>query len=422
MLVEITGSSQPIKYAPRSQATLVRNRIGCAKRAAAEIGFTARIGLREGLGRVIQWRSDDIEAVAARRRLARSNPNPNHDSDQPMARNIQIALPSFGEEEWRALREPLMSGWVTQGPKVAAFEKAFAARHQVEHALATTSCTTGLHLILAALGIGPGDEVIVPSFTWVATANAIVYCGATPVIADVDRISFNIDPADVARRVTPKTKAVIAVHLFGLCADMDALRAILPAVVSDHRRRGMRCRCQLQRRAGGRTRSGGGLLVPPAQVDHDRRRRDGHDQRCFVGRHHEQVAKPWSLDIRGTTSPWAPALPIAGVQPARLQLSDDRPSRGGGAGATWKAGRLHRGTATSGRVLSRAPVQRSLAQDPGVPTAGNHAWQAFVTFVDPESAPSRETKSWSGCRRPASRPGPAHMPFTCSVITESGSA
>ena len=92
----------------------------------------------------------------------------------------------------------------------------------VKHALAATSCTTALHLILAAMGIGPGDEVIVPAFTWVATANVVLYCGATPVLADVDRSTYNIDPADVARRVTPRTKAVIAVHLFGLCADMRA--------------------------------------------------------------------------------------------------------------------------------------------------------------------------------------------------------
>ena len=148
-----------------------------------------------------------------------------------MKRCIRIAQPSFGEEEWRALREPLMSGWVTQGPKVAAFEQAFAERHGVGRGLATTSCTTGLHLILAALGIGPGDEVIVPSFTWVATANAVVYCGATPVIADIDRTTYNIDAADVVRRITGKTKAVIAVHLFGLCADIDALSAVLPAHV-----------------------------------------------------------------------------------------------------------------------------------------------------------------------------------------------
>lgn len=145
-----------------------------------------------------------------------------------MKRTIQISLPSTGEDEWQACREPLMSGWLTQGPKVAAFEKEFAERHRVKHALATTSCTTGLHLILAAIDIGPGDEVIVPAFTWVATANVVLYCGATPVFADVDRTTNNIDPADIARKLTSRTRAVIVVHLFGLCADMDAIRSVVP--------------------------------------------------------------------------------------------------------------------------------------------------------------------------------------------------
>lgn len=123
-----------------------------------------------------------------------------------------------------------MSGWLTQGPKVAAFEKAFAARHGVNHALATTSCTTALHLILAALEIGPGDEVIVPAFTWIATANVVLYCGATPVFADVLSETFNVDPEDVRRKVTPRTKAVLVVHLFGLCADMDAVRRAAPGI------------------------------------------------------------------------------------------------------------------------------------------------------------------------------------------------
>ena len=146
-------------------------------------------------------------------------------------RRVQIALPAVGEEEWQALREPLLSGWLTQGPKVAAFEKAFAERHGVRHALATTSCTTALHLIVRALDVGPGDEVIVPALTWVATANAVVYCGATPVLADVEPDTFNLDPEQVARRVTPRTRAVIAVHLFGLCADVDAIRSAAPDAV-----------------------------------------------------------------------------------------------------------------------------------------------------------------------------------------------
>ncbi|MEZ0372568.1 MAG: DegT/DnrJ/EryC1/StrS family aminotransferase [Candidatus Sericytochromatia bacterium] len=141
-------------------------------------------------------------------------------------RRIQISQPDTGEAEWLALREPVFSGWLTQGPKVAAFEKAFASQFGLSHALASSNCTTGLHLILAALGIGPGDEVIVPAFTWVASANVVLYCGATPVFVDVDPDSYNLDPRDLARRITPRTKAIMPVHLFGLCADMDAISAV----------------------------------------------------------------------------------------------------------------------------------------------------------------------------------------------------
>ena len=145
-------------------------------------------------------------------------------------RRIPIAKPHTGEDEWQACRDPILSGWLTQGPKVAAFQEAFAARHQVRHAFATTSCTTGLRLILAALEIGPGDEVIVSSFTWVATANVVVHCGATPVFADIDPATYNLDPARVAERVTPKTRAIVPIHLFGLCADVEAIAAAAAGV------------------------------------------------------------------------------------------------------------------------------------------------------------------------------------------------
>jgi perosamine synthetase len=146
-------------------------------------------------------------------------------------RKIPIAIPSLGEEEWQAIREPLLSGWLTQGPRVAEFEKIFADRHNVKYALAVTSCTTGLHLALAALGVGPGDEVIVPAFTWIATANVVLYTGATPIFCDVDTHTFNIKVEDIAAKITPKTKAIILVHLFGLCADIDAIRKIVPPQV-----------------------------------------------------------------------------------------------------------------------------------------------------------------------------------------------
>lgn len=141
-------------------------------------------------------------------------------------RNIPIAMPQTGDDEWHALRDTLHSGWLTQGPKVKEFETSFAKEHQVKHALATTSCTTALHLILVALGIGPGDEVIVPAFTWIATANVVVYCGATPIFADIDPGSYNITAETIRSKITERTKAIIVVHLFGLCADMDAIKTI----------------------------------------------------------------------------------------------------------------------------------------------------------------------------------------------------
>lgn len=149
---------------------------------------------------------------------------------------IDIAKPVLGDEEWQALREPLESGWLTQGPKVRAFEEAFALRHGVRYAVATTSCTTALHLALSALNVGPGDEVIVPAFTFVATANAVLYCGATPIFVDVRLDTYNIDSALVSAAVTDRTRAVIPVHLFGLCADIESLRTAVPdrvAVIED---------------------------------------------------------------------------------------------------------------------------------------------------------------------------------------------
>lgn len=131
-----------------------------------------------------------------------------------------------------AVREPIRNGWLTQGPKVKEFEEAFARRHAVRHAVATTSCTTALHLALLSLDVGEGDEVIVPSFTWVASANAVVYCGATPVFVDIDRTTYNIDPLAVSAAVTDRTKALVAVHMFGLAADVEAIRDRLPSSVA----------------------------------------------------------------------------------------------------------------------------------------------------------------------------------------------
>lgn len=141
-------------------------------------------------------------------------------------RIIPISLPVTGEEEWQALKEPITTGWLTSGPKVRAFEEAFAARHTVKHAIAVTSATTALHLALIALDIKEGDEVIVPAFTWVSTANVVLYQGAKVVFVDIDPTTFNIDPEQLKDKITSKTKAIMVVHLFGLCAPMDEIKSI----------------------------------------------------------------------------------------------------------------------------------------------------------------------------------------------------
>jgi dTDP-4-amino-4,6-dideoxygalactose transaminase len=138
-------------------------------------------------------------------------------------RKIPITQVLLDEAEMAAIVEPLRTGWIVQGPYVAEFEQKFAHFTGTSHAIATTSCTTAMHVALAAAGIGPGDEVIVPAFTWVATANVVEYVGAKPVFCDIDLDTFNIDVAQAASLVTPRTRAIIPVHLFGLSADMQPI-------------------------------------------------------------------------------------------------------------------------------------------------------------------------------------------------------
>jgi perosamine synthetase len=140
--------------------------------------------------------------------------------------NVPITKPALGEEEARAPFDSIKSGWVTQGPKVAEFEKAVASYVGAKHGIATTSCTTGLHLALVAAGIGEGDEVIVPSFTFIASANAILYTGAKAVFCEIDPRTFNVDPNDVEKRITKKTKAIMPIDQIGLACDIDAINDI----------------------------------------------------------------------------------------------------------------------------------------------------------------------------------------------------
>jgi len=302
-------------------------------------------------------------------------------------KRIEISSPSVGIDEWEALREPFETGWLTQGPKVAAFEAAFAKRHGVRHAIATTSCTTGLHLTLTALGIGPGDEVIVPAFTWVASANAVIHCGATPVLVDIDRTSFNLDPDHITKRITPCTKAIMAVHLFGLCADIDKIRTAVPdsvriiedaacaagamykgkwagglgdaAVFSFHPRK------TITTGEGGMVTTNDNELAVRlvqmrnhgASISEEERHRG---QKPFILPEFKRLGFNYRMtDLQGA---------IGLVQLSKLDvLVDER--------AKWSA--YYRENLSSLQWLKL----------PEEPINGQHAWQAFVTYVDPETSP-----------------------------------
>jgi perosamine synthetase len=139
---------------------------------------------------------------------------------------IPIALPLLGDEEAEAAREAVLSGWVSQGPQVAAFERDFATLVGAPYACAVSNCTTALHLALVALDVSPGDEVITASHSFIATANCVRYCGATPIFVDIDPDTYNIDPDRVAEAITSRTRAIIAVHQMGMPCDLAALVAI----------------------------------------------------------------------------------------------------------------------------------------------------------------------------------------------------
>ncbi len=136
---------------------------------------------------------------------------------------IPISRTELTKEEFEIIKKPIESGWVVQGPFVKDFENKFCEFTKAKHSIAVTSCTTALHLSLAALGFKAGDEAIVPAFTWISTANVIEHLGGKVIFCDINPETFNIDTSQIESQITPKTKAILPVHLFGLAADMDPI-------------------------------------------------------------------------------------------------------------------------------------------------------------------------------------------------------
>ena len=304
-----------------------------------------------------------------------------------MTRQIAIAQPTLGAEELALVGEVLASGWLTQGPKVAAFEAAFAARHGVPHAVAVNSCTSGLHLALLALGIGPGDEVIVPSFSWVASANVVVHTGATPVLCDVSPATFTLDVADALARVTSRTRAVMAVHLFGRCADLEALRTGLSPDVAIVEDAACAAGAAYQGRPAGSlgeigvfsfhprktiTTGEGGMITTG---------RDDLAERMSSLRNHGATVSEEQRHL-GPRPHLLPEFPRVGYNYRMTDLQ--------GAVGLAQLARL------DGLIAERAAwaawYRRELADLdwlhlPDEPPDGRHGWQAFVARIDPTRAP-----------------------------------
>jgi len=142
---------------------------------------------------------------------------------RPREKGLVFGAPVLGEAEISAVADCLRSGWIGLGERVARFEQTFARYKGADYAAAVSSGTAALHLTLLAMGIGPGDEVLAPTMTFCATVNAILHTGATPVLVDCRRTTFNLDPEDLERRITPRTRALIVVHMCGRCCEMDEI-------------------------------------------------------------------------------------------------------------------------------------------------------------------------------------------------------
>ena len=288
--------------------------------AERDLGFRTEIGLEDGLRELVEWwqprrgdrgRPAGDGVVSTREVLDGSLPE------------IAMARPWFGEEEAEAVREVVRSGWVSQGAKVVEFERAVAEATSARHAVAVSNCTTALHLGMVVAGLRPGDEVVVPSLSFIATANAVRYVGATPVFVDVDPSPTTSPPRPLRRPSPERPEPSSPSTRAGAGGHRRATRAVRPARVTRRGGRGVCHRVEYQGRAGRPRRRPRRLLLPPPQGPGDWRGRDDHDHARRLGAAPTAAARP-----RHEREPVRPAqlrqARRRGVPRDRLQLPHDR--------------------------------------------------------------------------------------------------